>query len=90
MSTPATSSPRRSDAMNLPKTPRDLADVFNARNACYTGKVKYSSQLDAAIALFKLQTQKEGRNEQRAYPCQDHWHLTSMPLMGSKGDDDGD
>lgn len=44
-------------------------------------KVKYPTELDAAIALFKITTKKEkrGRNEQRAYACRGHWHLTSMP-----------
>ena len=46
-------------------------------------KVPYETELKAPIALFRITTKEHvrGRNEQRAYACGNHWHLTSMPRM---------
>jgi len=50
-------------------------------------KRKYRSDIDAKIALAKLQCEdKEGHNEVRAYRCPDcgRWHLTKKKIRGGR------
>ena len=73
-------------------SPNDLAHYYQRKKleshpSCY-GKMRYPTQLEAAKALFHITAvrQIEGR-EQRAYPCGNHWHLTSQPKKGSDCND---
>lgn len=70
---------------------RPLTFKRGAKGVCPSGKLRYASSIDAAIALANAQRARhvKGRDavvEQRHYRCPtcSGWHLTSKPAVTPK------